>query len=207
MSLRELRQAIKGEIFDYPTLMYYLREYQKPRDKVTQLLKEGEIIRVKKGIYVFGSFYRKELLSLESLAQALYSPSYLSLEYALSKYGLIPEKSFAVTSVCLKRTNQFKTEFGLFIYKKRPVEAYPLSILRQENGEQGAYLIATREKALVDFLYENQEIRTVSELREFLYENMRMEPSELKKLNRKLLSEILDAYQMSKLLLQVIYDE
>ncbi len=119
MSLQDLRQIVQGEIFDYPMLMHHLREYKKPRDKVTQLLKDKSIIRLKKGVYIFGPTYQRNLISLEVLANVIYSPSYVSLEYALSKYGLIPERAYAITSVSLKRSKTFKTDMGLFIYKDK----------------------------------------------------------------------------------------
>jgi hypothetical protein len=66
--LPALWQAVRGEIFDYTLLMGVLRGYAKPRDVVTRLLQRKQIIRVKKGLYVFGEFYRQELLRHEPLA-------------------------------------------------------------------------------------------------------------------------------------------
>jgi len=71
----------------------------RPRDKISDLLKKGTIIRVKKGLYVFGEDNRKKPYSKEILANLIYGPSYISLDYALQYHGLIPERVEAVTSV------------------------------------------------------------------------------------------------------------
>ena len=52
--LEDLRSLVVAEELDYPLLMNYLGGYSKPRDKLTRWLKSGAIIRVKKGLYVFG---------------------------------------------------------------------------------------------------------------------------------------------------------
>ena len=81
--LEELRSKIISEEFDYQSLLNCLREYDRPRDKITDLLRQGAIIRIKKGIYVFGERYRRQPFSREVLANMIYGPSYISLDYAL----------------------------------------------------------------------------------------------------------------------------
>lgn len=206
MAFQDLRRAVEGEIFDYQTLMHHLRKHKKPRDKVTALLKEGAIVRIKKGLYIFGPDYRRQTISLEILANLIYSPSYISLEYALSKNGLIPERAYVVTSVCLQRSRIFKTPMGQFSYKKRPLAAYPTGIKQVEVPHEGSYLMAEPEKALVDLVSQVKQIKSVRKMQEYLYENMRMEQSDLKKLNKKLLNEILKSYQMPQTLVKAIYD-
>lgn len=206
MSFQELRSAVEGEIFDYRMLMYCLRAYKKPRDKITRLLNTGSIVRVRKGLYVFGSDYQRRPLSQEILANLVYSPSYISLEFALSRYGLIPERTYVITSVCLSRSKTFTTPIATFVYKKRPIEVYPIGIDQVELVHEGSYLIATREKALVDLVSQARGMEDVDEMKEYLYENMRMEQSDLKKLNKKLLIEIIDSYRMSHTILKAIYD-
>ncbi len=206
MSFQDLRRAVQGEIFDYPVLIYHLREYHKPRDKVTQLLKNQSIVRIKKGLYIFGPEYQRAPISLEILANLVYSPSYVSLEYALSKYGLIPERAYQLTSVCLNRSRVFHTPKGMFSYEKRPLAAYPIGVERIEIPNGGGYLIASPEKALIDLVFHAGKFENVHEMKEYLYDNMRMEPSELKKLNRRMLREIINAYQMPDILMRAIYD-
>ncbi len=91
--MEQLRQFIPYEEFDYLTLVGSLKTYARPRDKITALLRAGTIVRVKKGLYVFGPPLRREAYSQELLANWIYGPSYLSLEYALGRYGMIPDGS------------------------------------------------------------------------------------------------------------------
>ena len=88
-TLAQMRRNIGGEVFDYQVLLDVLAEYRKPRDRITRLLAGGVIVRVKKGLYCFGEPFRRESLSREYLANLIYGPSYVSLEYALSHHGLI----------------------------------------------------------------------------------------------------------------------
>ena len=90
--MRDLRQRVGREEFDYQALMAALPEYANPRDKVTVLLRRGDIIRVKKGFYVFGDELRRRPYSRELLANLIYGPSFVSLDSALSFHGLIPER-------------------------------------------------------------------------------------------------------------------
>ena len=99
ITIGKIRQKIHLEVFDYQVLMDALAEYRKPRDRITRLLSGGEIVRIKKGLYCFGEAFRREPIIREHLANMIYGPSYVSLEYALSYHGLIPERVETVTSV------------------------------------------------------------------------------------------------------------
>lgn len=206
VSFQDLRRGVEGEIFDYQMLMHHLREYKKSRDKITHLLKKGFILRIKKGLYIFGPDYQRKPVSQEVLANLIYSPSYISLEYALSKYGLIPERAYTLTSISLNRSKIFETPQGLFIYKKRSLSVYPIGIKQVEIPQEGTYLLAEPEKALVDFISQERDIKNVLEMEKYLYENMRMEQSNLKKLKKRLLSDILHLYKLPNLLIKAIYD-
>ena len=61
-----------GKIFDY---------------QLTRWVKRGYLLKLKNGIYAFSKDYDK--IKGEEVASALYQPSYLSLESALSSYGFI----------------------------------------------------------------------------------------------------------------------
>lgn len=63
----DLRSKITTEELDYQALMDGLRGYDRPRDKITDLLRQGAIIHIKKGIYVFGERYRRLPFSREVL--------------------------------------------------------------------------------------------------------------------------------------------
>ena len=89
-SLITLRKSLPFNEFDYQALSNALKDYAQIRSKIQQLLKTGAIIRIKKGLYVFGPELTQGLISKELLANWIYGPSYLSLEYALSFHHMIP---------------------------------------------------------------------------------------------------------------------
>lgn len=113
--------------------------------------KKGYIESVKRGMDVFVS--RKRDVSAEEISFFLYEPSYLSLEYALSYYGIIPEMVFVKTAVTPKTTRTFTNGFGVFSYRHlQPKLFFGYEI---KEATFGKYLLAEPEKALLDFLYLN----------------------------------------------------
>ena len=125
---------------------------------VKKLLEKGEIIALKKGLFIS----RLYLLSLkknpglkeqylEYLANIIRYPSYISLEYALYKYGVIPEGVYAITSVTLKTPRNYKNGLGSFIYKNLKSEFY--NGYKFVDFEGRRIKMATKAKALFDFLY------------------------------------------------------
>ncbi len=195
-----LRNKIGSEEFDYQMLLDCLSDYQQPRAKITGLLEKGIIIRVKKGLYVFGEPYRRTPVSREILANLIYGPSYISLDYALQWYGLIPEAVHTVTSVTSGRSRAFTTPFGTFSYRHIPLRAYQVGMDRVPLDDNRAFLIATPEKALADRIAAERGsgIRTLERLKAHLEENMRVDPDELGKLDPSRLAKIADCMRSRK---------
>ncbi|MHB8870249.1 MAG: type IV toxin-antitoxin system AbiEi family antitoxin domain-containing protein [Thermoleophilia bacterium] len=195
-----LRAQIEGEEFDYLTLLGSLGEFAFPRDKITTLLRRGDIIRVKKGFYVFGHAHARRPYSREVLANMLYGPSYVSLDYALQYHGLIPEGVEAVTSMTTGRARRFLTPVGLFVYRPATLAAYPLGVhLVQIEG--GSFLIAGPEKALTDRVRTDRgsAVRTIGEMERHLLDDLRIDPTSLAELDTERLSQIAAAYGSRKL--------
>src|SRR5439155_24771651 len=107
---------IGREEFDHSLLASALSSYSGVRQKINELLKSGTIVRVKKGLYVFGPEVRQNPICKETLANLIYGPSCISLEYALSHHGLIPERVETITSVTPKKNKEFNTPIGRFTY-------------------------------------------------------------------------------------------
>lgn len=123
------------------------------RRLLSEWKKKNWILELKRGIYVINKDFYKKRLSLSYIANLLYFPSYVSLETALSFYNLIPEGVFTVTSVSTKKTNYFKNEFGAFNYASLKNSLFFGYEIFEEKGQK--YWFATKEKALLDFLYFN----------------------------------------------------
>ncbi len=200
IDMEELRRSIPGEEFDYQSLLGALKGYERPRDKITALFRRGVIIRVKKGIYVFGQRYARRPFSREVLANMIYGPSYVSLDYALHYYGLIPERVEAVTSVSVGRNRRFTTPVGLFIFRTAPLKAYHIGI-DQAEVDGRPFLIATPEKALCDKIHNDRGtgIRSQAEMREYLSANLRIGPESLEKLNADVVNNVGERYRSRKI--------
>jgi predicted transcriptional regulator of viral defense system len=193
-TMKNLRNKAKTEELDYLLIMNCLSSYKQPRDKLTKLLKTNQLIRIKKGIYVFGEEYRNRPYSLEILANLIYGPSYISFEYALAYHNLIPEKVTRITSACSKRIKQFTTPVGNFIYYYVAPLKYPVGIKIESIDENSNFLIATKEKALTDYLSRIKSFNNKDDLFEYLIESMRVDPKELQKFNIPLIEEISKTY-------------
>jgi len=109
--------------------------------------KKGFIVQLKRGLYVFPDALPPDVY----VANKLYSPSYISLEFALSYHGIIPETVYEITSVTTKTTRQFKALGKIFSYRKIKRVAYT-GYNAEKQGEISFY-IADAEKAFVDANY------------------------------------------------------
>ena len=171
-----LRREIGREEFDYAALRSALSDLAKPHDRITSLLRTGEIIRVKKGLYVFGEDYRHRPYSRELLANLIYGPSFISLDYALSHHGLIPERVEQVTSVTSGRARKFDTPVGIFVYRPIPARSFHLGMTRVESGGV-SFLLASPERAIADKVREDRSatVRSLADAEAYLFENLRID--------------------------------
>jgi len=103
--------------------------------------------KIRNGLYAL----RADPPAEEAIANRLYAPSYISFEYALSRYGIIPESVYAVTSATMRITREFIVNNKSFTYSRIKKQAY--SGYRTEKIEGVTVLIAEPEKALADYFY------------------------------------------------------
>lgn len=190
-----VRGKIKTEEFDYENLMQSLQQYRKPRDAISRFLRNRSIIRVKKGLYVFGEDYRKGMICKESLANLIYGPSYLSLEYALSYYGFIPERVEQMTSMTPLRSKVFETPLGVFAYVHLHPKKVAVGVTLIEVDRYHQYLIATPEKALADKISFHKNLISTEDVYSFICEGLRIEEESLVQLQLPLLKKIQEVYQ------------
>jgi predicted transcriptional regulator of viral defense system len=197
----DIRSRIQTEIFDYQTLTDALKELASPRDKITRLLRQGVIIRIKKGLYVFGDKYRRYPYSKELQANLIYGPSYVSLDYALAYHGLIPERVEALTSVTPNRSRRFASPVGLFIYRQIPARAYEIGAVRVGAEHQQAFLIASPEKALADKIVSVRggRIASIAEMGRFLEADLRVDAGALRPLSAERIDDFASRYRSLKL--------
>ena len=202
MVMKHIRKQVPYEEFDYQTLLHALSRYARPRDKITDLLRKGDIIRIKKGLYIFGEDHRKTPYSREVLANLIYGPSYISLEYALQYHGLIPERVEAVTSVACGRSRKFFTPVGLFSYRMIRIKAFRTGMDRIETGDGRSFLIAVPEKALADKIRSDRGIalRTRKDIETYLFEDLRLDNETVRELDQERLRQYAESHRSGKIL-------
>lgn len=115
-------------------------------------MKKGYLRKIRKGLYALSKIERD--INPMSLAEKIYSPSYLSLEFALNYYGIIPDIPGTFTSITSKKTANFKNSFGNFSYQKIKSELFSGYKTRQDKNI--SFNMASPEKAILDYLYLNK---------------------------------------------------
>ncbi|MFQ6084496.1 MAG: hypothetical protein ACE5WD_14230 [Candidatus Aminicenantia bacterium] len=152
--LKFKKKVEKFPIISSAQLVFLEKDAQILRNQLSRWEKRGLIIKLRKGLYILNESDRKIEPSKIFLANQLYSPSYVSTEYALGFYDLIPERVVDVTSVSTRKTYKIKNIFGEFVYQHITPKAFKgFTFVKDENDCN--VLIATPEKAIVDFIYLN----------------------------------------------------
>jgi hypothetical protein len=165
--------------------------------KISGMLAKGDIVRIKKGLYILGESLRRRPYCRELLANLIYGPSYISLEYALNYHGLTPERVETITSVTCGRSRTFDSPVGTFSYRMIPMEAFRTGMDQVELDDGRSFLIAIPEKALADRIVTERGagILTQKELHEYLLEDLRIDPANLRGLDPTRLMEIARHYR------------
>ena len=161
--------------FDYQLAMDRLAGYRAPRNKLRNLCLGGDVVRVRKGLYVARAFPgRPPAVDPLVLAPLIYGPSYVSLETALSWHGLIPERVDEITSVTCQRAKLFRTPLGRFSYLPVNEVAYSYGVgLQRTDG--GSYFLAEPEKALCDRIARVRQVRAQRDVPALLEDDLRVD--------------------------------
>ncbi len=178
--------------FDYTYLMDRLKAYRSPRSKITRMLQQQEIIRVKKGLYVLAPEYGGNIDPLV-LSNLIYGPSYVSLESALSYWGMIPERVEEVTCMTNKRNKLFETPVGRFSYHYLNNRIFPIG-RKQAYAGNLCFLMASREKALCDKLA-TLPLTTEQDIAQLLEFDLRVDLEASAEMDCQLLKSIQTCYK------------
>ena len=156
--------------------------------KIEQLEKEGEIIRLRRNLFVANPEESGIKLSSGLIANHLLAPSYVSMSTALRFYGLIPEAVYTTQSMTFKAARTFSTPIGNFSYTHTSKESYPIGLAQiKENGV--TYIMATPEKALCDLIANTSglNLRFKKEAERFLAEDLRFDMERLTFFDKEIL--------------------
>jgi predicted transcriptional regulator of viral defense system len=128
--------------------------------RLVEWQEKGYIQKIRNQFYRFDQHMVDEAY-LYYCANTIYSPSYVSLESALSFYGFIPEGVFQITSCTTLKTNSFETPAGNFDYRNLKTSLFFGYNLKPWNGHH--YAIAGPEKTVIDYLYLHNEIESATD--------------------------------------------
>lgn len=176
-------------------LLFENRSYAVPQIRIQRMVKKGELIPLKRGMYETDSTAPGFLM-----ANAILGPSYISFEYALSYHSMIPERVITYTSATFgkNKKKEFMNSFGTFTYRDIPQEVFPYYYSRELYGNR-PYLIASREKALCDQLYIATPIRGIHDFEEFLFDGMRLDEDIFDSLDFEKIKRIAPLYHKTNL--------
>lgn len=188
---------LRGEnmIITTAMLLDELVNYRSPKTKICRMVEQGDLIPIVKGLYE-----TDKAVSGYLIAGSIYGPSYLSFEFALSRYGLIPEAVYTFTSATFgkKKKKSYKNAFGTFTYRDVPDDAFPLDIRIEKEGDY-AYWIASPEKALCDTLYAARPCHSQKELGQWIFDGLRFDENEFSKLDHESIENLADTYHCTNL--------
>ncbi|MCK5156218.1 MAG: hypothetical protein KAQ69_07300 [Spirochaetales bacterium] len=140
------------------------------RVQLARWTKDGRVIRLRRGLYTLAEPYCKQKPDPFYLANQIRTPSYVSLQTALSWYGLIPEYVPAVMNITTGRPGTYETPLGRFVYRHIKPELFT-GYQTITLGSGFETFIARPEKALVDLLYLTPQSDTKSWLKELRLQN------------------------------------
>lgn len=170
-------------------------DYANALDKIKRDADKGIIFRLTKGIYE-----TEKNMDPCLLASSILSPSYLSFDWALSYYGLIPERVFAITSASFRnrKNKTFINYFGRYEFTDIPSDAFSEGLTYLESGDY-IVKIATKEKAICDSLCKWRVVKSVKDLKVLLFEDKRIDIDEFADCDFKLMKRLASLYRKTNL--------
>ena len=169
-----------------------LTNYSNPNAKIKLWVEQGYLVSLKRGLYIVSQEIPQIEPCLGLIANHLYVPSYVSLQYALRQYGLIPERVMMITNITTCHARSFSNSIGTFAYHNVNRAYFALGVTARSEGSS-SYMIATPEKALVDtILFTSRVPGSLVGLEQFLEEDMRFDIEALFDMNIPLLQAIAD---------------
>ena len=182
-------------LISFDALAQQFAGYTDVKGKIRREVQGGRLVQVARGVYETDA-----RTDGKYLAGAIYGPSYLSFDYALSVYSLIPEAVYTYTSATFQKgkTKRYENAFGAFLYRDVPAAVYPLGVEIQVEGGY-SYQIASPEKALCDKLYSLSPVYSVRALKELLFDDLRIDEAAFFALQKEDILQLAPLYRATNL--------
>lgn len=143
-------KQFEEQVLPSQVLLSLFQAYSSPLDKIGDWVEKGYLIQLRRGLYIPGPNSGLMVPELFSISNHLYGPSYISLESALSHWGLIPERVFGVYAISLQRSKVIETPVGRFEYRNMSDRYYYLGVNSISLSSKQRVLMANKEKAVID---------------------------------------------------------
>ncbi|WP_262245996.1 type IV toxin-antitoxin system AbiEi family antitoxin domain-containing protein [Parapedobacter soli] len=191
MEINRIIGSHADQLLPHQLLMSWLKGYKRPNDKILGLKAQGILEPLKKGLYIAGPSISETKPDTFLIANHLLGPSYVSVETALSFYGLIPERVYETASMTTKAPRSFKTAVGRFTYTRLPLPYYSFGLNMLQLPSNQYAIVASREKALCDKIVTTSGLilRSVRNAYDYLVDDMRIDESALKELDTNAIQE------------------
>ena len=206
MELNQEIQSYAAQPLTHQLLLSILKDYKRPNDKVHALLREGMLASIKKGLYIAGPAANAVKPEPFLMANHILGPSYVSLDTALSYYGLIPERVYEIASMTTKATRKYNSPMGLFSYTHLQLPYYSFGIRQIKLSDEQWALVACPEKALFDKVVTTTGVvfRSSQTVKSYLLDDLRMDEDSLKGFDiRSMLEWVPDAPKKESLSLLI----
>ena len=189
------------------TLLSMLGEHRSPNDKIVRMIDDGLLLPIKRGLYAVSPEITGIPLSLPLVANLLYGPSSVSMEYALHHYGIIPERVVEITSMTTRRGKKYDLAAGRFSYTHSPSEFYAIGVDLVENPDKTGFLMASPEKALCDKLVftRNLNIKSREAIEKLVFDDLRIDEDSLDRFDIKVIEACIDADIKSDMLRALLH--
>lgn len=128
---------------------------QRRHNLVNRAVKTGELVRLKRGIYLLDNTLRDYPAHPFALAQAYVPGSYVSFETALAHHGWIPEAVHMTASVTPSREahEHEHPSFGSFSFHPLATQpGYFLELVARQQTQQQTMFVAKPFRALMDLV-------------------------------------------------------
>lgn len=162
--------AKHGNIVDLSMIYKILdnKSNQEIKNTVSDLVKKGWLIRIKRGVFVISDIASRGTIGLSQLtiSQIIDNDSYVSFEAALQHYGLFDQYLRIITSIGKKKTYTAKFSDWTFKYIKTKKDLF--NNYKEFNMDGRLVKIATKEKIILDFLTYRRTIANIDSIIEKL---------------------------------------
>jgi predicted transcriptional regulator of viral defense system len=172
----------------------------KARNQLSRAAQSGQILRLKRGLYITANFYRAyhdDSRFLPVISQIIHPLSYVSSLYILQQENIIPEAVYRVTAINVKKTSEIENPIAIFTYQHIKTSLYLGFTFEEFLGHP--YYIASPAKALFDYLYLRPIPRSLRKQRVSLATELRLNMDEWTNTQKEELSSYISLSRSEKM--------